>query len=1018
MTSGQLAGGFIVALLISCANPSIEDPQAARRALADSAADAGLRVVAYRLSGFPHVPGVSPRDGDPDLRAVHDLAAAVVAHHDAANDPNSKHAAAIAALINGDIDGGLRRIETAAAQSPANASVWNDLAVVRAVAADARKTPALLCAALAAIDTSLRIRETPEAVSNRATLLAKLGLKAAAAEAAQRSLRIEQQPEWASETRRIIDPQVSRQNRWEEMTPRVTSGAAIDPTRIRMAVHTHPQEARSWTEAVYLTDWANAVRSDHPLDAEASLRFARIIAEELRDFRGEHLALAAVTAIETAAPSDRMQLADAHREYFDARKHYEARDVAGAKRLFEQAAVKFEKSRSPVSLVVQYYIASCTYDSGRGDDALIMLRNLLKRTPVSYRALRAQIFWEIGSVHSRAGMLLEALSAQRAALALFTELGERGNASIMRTATAASEAALGRHDAAWRTRVSAFRDMSDLGDTAALQRALDVAARTEILAERWDTAHSLLVLACEPALRRNPRIYASSAMWRALAAQRLGLTDATGALAEARNAANALLDASLKRRASAAVAFAEAMLTRQVRPRAAQRMLTRFIESAASDRDLFLLPEALLERALIARTLPDEGEALSDLVRAQRLIEQRRRSMPRDEIRDAYFRTSERVLRELVDLHTRDGRPEEALAAVDRHASAPYNVTVLPIRNARASLDVGSMLVSYVSLEHELVILTLSRHGTGSYRVPVTKKQLSKEVDLLLDRVLTQTSPTAEPLIGWLLGPISDDLRSANDLLVIPDETLARVPFSMLVGTNQTVTISPSVSVVLTRRSGSAKHTEVVVVGDPAFDTSQFEGLPRLPYAAREAAAVARRYPGASLLTGSEATRDAVLRAIEHASVLHLATHAVALPHDPMRSSIVLAPAPGSGGALYLQDILGRSLHLDIVVLAGCRTAVPADSRRNVETLALGFVAAGSNNVVATLWDVEDRITAHFSTHFHERLLSGRSPTAAVHDVQALMRTSPVAAYRHPRAWAAFQIYGSRQRNLSERSIQ
>src|SRR5260370_21603926 len=98
--------------------------------------------------------------------------------------------------------------------------------------------------------------------------------------------------------------------------------------------------------------------------------------------------------------------------------------------------------------------------------------------------------------------------------------------------------------------------------------------------------------------------------------------------------------------------------------------------------------------------------------------------------------------------------------------------------------------------------------------------------------------------------------------------------------------------------------------------------------------------PGAPGLTGDEAKkRSWIARAAEY-RVLHLATHGVLNPANPMYSWLALARGESgesgeSGEALEAREILGTNLHADLAVLSACEAA------RGKEWAGEGPVARG-----------------------------------------------------------------------------
>jgi len=67
-------------------------------------------------------------------------------------------------------------------------------------------------------------------------------------------------------------------------------------------------------------------------------------------------------------------------------------------------------------------------------------------------------------------------------------------------------------------------------------------------------------------------------------------------------------------------------------------------------------------------------------------------------------------------------------------------------------------------------------------------------------------------------------------------------------------------------------------------------------------------------------------------------------------------------------------------------------------------LSAGARNVVAGLWDVDDRATAELMKDFYDELASGPAPVSALRRAKLrLLRSGGV--YRKPRYWAAFETF-------------
>src|SRR5262249_3901189 len=144
----------------------------------------------------------------------------------------------------------------------------------------------------------------------------------------------------------------------------------------------------------------------------------------------------------------------------------------------------------------------------------------------------------------------------------------------------------------------------------------------------------------------------------------------------------------------------------------------------------------------------------------------------------------------------------------------------------------------------------------------------------------------------------------------------------------------------------------------------QYPDLAPLPDAEPEAREVAALYPQAELLVGSQATRERFLQSVARHDVTHFGGHAVASLEDPGLSSLLFAADGESerGSALFANEIEARPwprpLRTQLVVLAACGTALGASYRgEGPISLARSFLSAGVPAVLASFWDVDDRVS-------------------------------------------------------------
>ncbi len=72
--------------------------------------------------------------------------------------------------------------------------------------------------------------------------------------------------------------------------------------------------------------------------------------------------------------------------------------------------------------------------------------------------------------------------------------------------------------------------------------------------------------------------------------------------------------------------------------------------------------------------------------------------------------------------------------------------------------------------------------------------------------------------------------------------------------------------------------------------------------------------------------------------------------------------------------------------------------------MSSAFLGAGVPVVLASLWPVEDQVTASLMERFYAELSLGRAPVTALAQAQNTIRSDPTTA--HPFHWAGFVVIG------------
>ncbi|MBD1883014.1 tetratricopeptide repeat protein [Microcoleus sp. FACHB-45] len=189
--------------------------------------------------------------------------------------------------------------------------------------------------------------------------------------------------------------------------------------------------------------------------------------------------------------------------------------------------------------------------------------------------------------------------------------------------------------------------------------------------------------------------------------------------------------------------------------------------------------------------------------------------------------------------------------------------------------------------------------------------------------------------------------------------------------------------------------------------------LSRLKFTRQEAQIIQALVPANSRTESLdfEASRAvATSQNLSQYKIIHFATHGLANSTNPELSGLILSLVDEKGnplnGFLRLTDIFNLKLAADLVVLSACQTGMGQNIQgEGMVGLTRGFMYAGAQRVVVSLWSVDDEGTAKLMSSFYQGMLQkGLTPAAALRAAQLEMLKQE--EWRSPYYWAAFTLQG------------
>ncbi|MGE0079434.1 MAG: CHAT domain-containing protein [Bacteroidales bacterium] len=324
-------------------------------------------------------------------------------------------------------------------------------------------------------------------------------------------------------------------------------------------------------------------------------------------------------------------------------------------------------------------------------------------------------------------------------------------------------------------------------------------------------------------------------------------------------------------------------------------------------------------------------------------------------------------------------------------------------QNILYPIDDNEMVVKYFISFTNLYISYFSAHGSGTLLLPKTKfaerlnefKRLIKSGD--------DADEEQRYFYDLLVKPIEDKLQGVSRLTVLPDETLEGLTFELLKNDKGNLLINqfavryaysakkvqqekiPLVKNFLAIAPGFEKNktfaqqnltNEAVRSGSFTKDENNQITLVPIRNSIDEVEEIGNlfRKKGfeSTVFTSDKATKTNLENHLNDESIIHIATHGIS--KGEYESGLFFTLKGDDNGFLSLQELYQLNINADLVVLSACKTGVgEVKAGEGVMALPRGFICAGVNNVVASLWKVHDQKTQFLMSRFYKHLLDQKN---------------------------------------------
>jgi len=376
-----------------------------------------------------------------------------------------------------------------------------------------------------------------------------------------------------------------------------------------------------------------------------------------------------------------------------------------------------------------------------------------------------------------------------------------------------------------------------------------------------------------------------------------------------------------------------------------------------------------------------------------------------------------------------------------------YNTKAPRMKDIPSIVGMNNNYINYIVSDSMLYIFIVNRRYREliTFRTDSILSKNLKEFRVLLSnpslvkdagRAFKDYQQVGNDLYKILIEPVRSYLISRN-LLISPDNFLSYLPFETILSDKYTgesilyrkldylmndFNISYAYSATLMKEvvTRDIRGRNKLAAFSPFYGSDinldslfskrrQGRGfLYDLPYARQEAEFVAGISKGSLFL--NDKAKESVFKSVADSyNIIHLAMHTFLSDQHPMNSAMIFSQVDDDpeDGLLYTYEVYGVQLNAKMVVLSSCNTGTGILSTgEGILSLARGFLYSGSQSVVMSMWEIEDKSGTEIINRFYRNLKKGNNKSTALRKSRTSYLKNASQLKSHPYFWATLVVYG------------
>ncbi|NJX16045.1 CHAT domain-containing protein [Tamlana crocina] len=328
-----------------------------------------------------------------------------------------------------------------------------------------------------------------------------------------------------------------------------------------------------------------------------------------------------------------------------------------------------------------------------------------------------------------------------------------------------------------------------------------------------------------------------------------------------------------------------------------------------------------------------------------------------------------------------------------------------------------AVLIEYFYGKHHIYQFVVSAQGIDFFRIantPKIEKNLVDFTNLFNDPNTINNDITHFTNQAFGIFKLLNLQKVINhkNVLLITDGLLNFIPFDALLTQESTTTVFEKMPFVVRSNHLAYAASALMYLNTKDFSADQsvlgvfpvFEDSSQSLTFSKAEAEVLKDEMHVTLLMHAEASKHDFIKKGGNYGILHLSTHA--------QSGDFVNPASISfyDEDLALNELYALDLNSNLVVLSACETGIgKLYKSEGAMSVARGFQYAGAQNVLFSLWQINDLATSQIMQSFYTNF--GEHQSAFVANSQSkkeyLDNESISNIKKSPYYWSAFVYYGS-----------